>query len=392
MTSPETPDWYDGAVFPELRQAPPWVMEEMIAAESALPSQLADTTGEAAARLAARIREVVEAGDPLVVTGVGTSGHGARATALILNDAVSGSPVAAGPAEARESSDQELAPRARGLCLGISHGGMTRSTAAALAAAREAGASTALVTASTEGPVRRVADDILQTPLKDASYCHTVGYVSPILAAISVAAAYRGSPFTAAELTTYLQELDSIREVAAEVASGLHGARRLIAAGSLVDVPTARELALKVAEGARLPTNALGVEDTQHGHLAGHDRDSALVAIATGGAEARPSADRVAELLRSARHIGLRTAAIVSPSLADAIDPATASAGLVVLPGGAGAGLPDAWTSLLGGALALQHLTVGLVRAEGVNPDLIRREERLYREAVALSGAKLPRT
>lgn len=392
MSEAESTDWYDATIFPELRESPPWVMEDMIAAQVAIPERLDDTMGEDARRLAARLRAVVEAGDPVTVVGVGTSGHGARAASLILNDALTGSAVASGPAQVRESSDQELAPRAGGLCLAISHGGMTRSTTAALAAARDAGASTALITASTGTPGRDAADIVLRTPLADASYCHTVGYVSPILAAIYLATTYQGQAFPSTELTSYLQELACVQPLASRVASGLSRSTRLLAAGSLVDQPTARELALKVAEGARLPTSALGVEDTLHGHLAGHDHDSALVAIATGGADARSSADRVAEVLRSAQHIGVQTAAIVSAGLSAAVDPGSASAGLVVLPDAAGAGLASTWTSLLGGALALQHLTVGMVHERGVNPDLIRREEQPYREAVALGAAKLPRS
>lgn len=387
---PETPEWYDPTVLPELRDAPPWVMEEMIAAEPTLPGRLGASLGDSAERLATAISQVVEAGEPLVVTGVGTSSHGARAAAMVLNDVVAGSPVAAGPAEFRQSSNQALAPRAGGLCLASSHGGTSRSTVAALRAARAAGARTAVITAAPGTAVCEFADLVLVTPLADASYCHTVGYLSPMLAAMAVASTYRGMAFPSDPLAAHLEQLVSLRPQTDRVAARLGGARRLVAAGSLVDHPTARELALKVAEGARLPCSAQEVEDTLHGHLAGHDADSALVAVATGGADAGPSGDRVADLLRAARHIGLRTAAIVSQPLVGTLDPDSASAGLVALPAPADVDLPATWTSLLGGALALQQLTLGLVHEAGVNPDLIRREEAPYREAAALGGAEFP--
>ena len=44
-------------------------------------------------------------------------------------------------------------------------------------------------------------------------------------------------------------------------------------------------------------------------------------------------------------------------------------------------GLSVPLARLLGGAAALQTLTLALVRARGVNPDLIRREEEAYRRA-----------
>ena len=384
----ETSDWYDPAVYPELRSAPPWVMEDMIEAQVMLPELLGDSFASSAPRLVEMLHTAADAGEPIVVSAVGTSGHSARAVALILNGAVGESAVAAGPAEARESADEALAPREKGLCIAISHGGLSTSTVRALAAAREAGANTALVTAASITPAHDLADVVLRTPLRDKSYCHTVGYTSPILTGFYLASAYRGEGFPAASLAGYLRELLTMRSGALEIGGALGKAERMVAAGSLIDVPTARELALKVAEAAWVPTTALGVEDTLHGHLVAHDANSALVVVVTGG----PSADRAAEgahqLLMAARRIGLRTAAILSPDLEGAILSEDVTAGKLVIPHSA---LPELVTSLLGGAVALQLLTIGLVHARKTNPDLLRREQAPYREAVAAGGAKHPR-
>ena len=384
----ETSGWYDPAVYPELRSAAPWVMEDMIEAQVMLPQALGESLASSAPRLVEMLHAAADAGEPIVVSAVGTSGHSARAVALILNGAMGESAVAAGPAEARESADEALAPRRRGLCIAISHGGLSTSTVRALAAAREAGAKTVLVTAADNTPARDIADVVLVTPLRDKSYCHTVGYTSPMLAGFYLASAYRQEEFPAADLGRYLGELLTMRTRALEIGGELGKVERLISAGSLIDVPTARELALKVAEGAWVPTTMLGVEDTLHGHLVAHDANSALVVVATGG----PSADRAAEgaheLLMAARRIGLQTAAILSPDLEGAILSEDVTAGKLVIPHAA---LPELVTSLLGGAVALQLLTVGLVHARKTNPDLLRREQAPYREAVAAGGAKQPR-
>jgi glucosamine--fructose-6-phosphate aminotransferase (isomerizing) len=384
----ETSGWYDPAVYPELRSAAPWVMEDMIEAQVTLPEALGDSLASSATQLVEMMHAAADAGEPIVVSAVGTSGHSARAVALILNDAMGESAVAAGPAEARESADEALAPRRRGLCIAVSHGGLSTSTVRALAAAREAGAMTALVTAADNTPARDIADVVLVTPLRDKSYCHTVGYTSPMLAGFYLASAYRQEEFPAAGLGRYLGELLTMRTRALEIGGELGKVERLISAGSLIDVPTARELALKVAEGAWVPTTMLGVEDTLHGHLVAHDANSALVVVATGG----PSTDRAAEgaheLLMAARRIGLQTAAILSPDLEGAILSEDVTAGKLVIPPAA---LPELVTSLLGGAVALQLLTVGLVHARKTNPDLLRREQAPYREAVAAGGAKQPR-
>jgi hypothetical protein len=49
--------------------------------------------------------------------------------------------------------------------------------------------------------------------------------------------------------------------------------------------------------------------------------------------------------------------------------------------------LPPVAGALLTGALAAQLLTLELVHAAGTNPDLIRREEPLYRAAAEAAGA-----
>jgi glutamine---fructose-6-phosphate transaminase (isomerizing) len=384
----ETSGWYDPAVYPELRSAAPWVMEDMIEAQVTLPQALGDSLASSAPRLVEMLHAAADAGEPIVVSAVGTSGHSARAVALILNGAMGESAVAAGPAEARESADQALAPRRRGLCIAISHGGLSTSTVRALAAARQAGAKTALVTAADNTPARDIADVVLVTPLRDKSYCHTVGYTSPMLAGFYLASAYRQEAFPAAGLGRYLGELLMMRSRALEIGAELAKAERLVTAGSLIDVPTARELALKVAEGAWVPTTVLGVEDTLHGHLVAHDANSALVVVVTGGPGADRAAEGAHELLMAARRIGLRTAAILSPDLEGAILSQDVTAGKLVIPRAA---LPELVISLLGGAVALQLLTIGLVHARKTNPDLLRREQAPYREAVAAGRAKHPR-
>lgn len=384
----QTSGWYDPAVYPELRSSAPWVMEDMIEAQVSLPETLGGSLARSAPQLVEMLHAAAGVGEPVVVSAVGTSGHSARAVALILNGAMGESAVAVGPAEARESADQALAPRRKGLCIAISHGGLSTSTVRALAAAREAGAKTALITAAGNGPARDIADVVLTTPLRDKSYCHTVGYTSPMLTGFYLASAYRGEQFPAAGLARYLRELLTMRFGALQIGGELAKAERLVAAGSLIDVPTARELALKVAEGAWVPTSVLGVEDTLHGHLVAHDANSALVVVVTGGPGADHAAQGARELLMAARRIGLRTAAILASGLEGAIGSDDVTAGKLVIPQ---ADLPELVTSLLGGAVALQLLTVGLVHARGTNPDLLRREQAPYREAVAAGGAKHPR-
>src|SRR6185436_14035116 len=72
--------------YPELRDGPPWVMEEMIAAEAGLAEPIAAAAGAAA--IAAAVTRAATAGEPIVVTGCGTSEHGALAVTALLGKAL----------------------------------------------------------------------------------------------------------------------------------------------------------------------------------------------------------------------------------------------------------------------------------------------------------------
>jgi hypothetical protein len=86
--------------------------------------------------------------------------------------------------------------------------------------------------------------------------------------------------------------------------------------------------------------------------------------------------------MEAAARLGMPVAAILSIDAARALPDALTPAGRIVLPGGEDA-LPPL-RALLGGAAALQRLTLAMAAEAGVNPDLIRREEAPYREAAAL--------
>ena len=71
------------------------------------------------------------------------------------------------------------------MCIGVSHEAGTEATLKALQAAAYNGARTILITAKpdeVDGNAELAPDIVVSTPLVDTSWCHTVGYVSPLLA------------------------------------------------------------------------------------------------------------------------------------------------------------------------------------------------------------------
>src|SRR6476620_4068042 len=178
---PGPPDPWASTSQPSRRDRPPYHMTDMIDAEPSLAerivARLADP-GSAAGELARAVTAATRAGEPVVVTGCGTSEHAAQAIAAILGDG----------ADSAQAFELSLRPPSRGLVLAVSHEGATTATNAALSAARSAGARTALVTVSDRSPGAALADIVVTTEELDQSWCHTVGYLSPIVAASAVAA------------------------------------------------------------------------------------------------------------------------------------------------------------------------------------------------------------
>lgn len=374
------PAWLTEA-YPELRESPPWVMEEMIAAEPALvDSILSSGTADALADL---VRAAYDEAAPIVTTGCGTSEHGALAVACLLETALSKLGTPRGRVESRQAFDALLDPRAGGVLIAVSHEGGTAATVEAIRAASAAGARTILFTAKRDAPGGRLADHLFLTPLLDRSWCHTVAYASAILAGAAVASALCGEKLDAAQLHDYLSAMSGL-DGAAGMASPLAHCSRLIVTGMGPDLVSARELALKIEEGARIPATAIQLETLLHGHFGAIDEHAGIIFLLCSG-EGGTRRDRRARFAAEAlRRIGARCGAIVGgqPDFPDSVT----DAGRITLPPYPAQGPVQALTvTLMASAVALQQLTVALAHGRGCNPDLIRREEEAYREAAKIA-------
>ena len=368
---PGAPDPWTPSEMPAFRARPPYRMSEMIGAEPALGERLvrrlsADVALDA---LATVIRETVAAGEPILTTGCGTSEHAAAGISALLNEALD---LPAGrDVRAVQALETLRRPLRDGLLIAVSHEGGTHATNEAIRVAREAGARTALITVGSESPGAALAELIVCTEEQDQSWCHTVGYLSPILAGVVIAARLAGTRPDARAIHALLDVANDPR-AASDVAAGLSGIDRLIIIGSGPDHVSARELALKVAEGARLPAEAHELETILHGHLAAATRWTGLVLVLTDAA-APIIRERAARVLAAARTLGMPAAAILGDGLAASIDVTDTPAGRIVVPhtdrvrGVAG--------SLLGSVIGLQLLAARLARARGVNPDTLGRED-----------------
>ncbi len=191
------PDPWAYGAQPSLRDGPPFHMTDMIAAEPSIARRILDRLADphgSAGQLAGAVGQAASAGEPIVVTGCGTSEHAALGIVEILTEAIraAGMHGGIGSVIAAEAFELALDPPSRGLVIGVSHEGGTRATNRALAGAAAAGARTAIITASAGSPGGQIAEITVATVELDHSWCHTVGYLSPLVAATSVGAHLSG--------------------------------------------------------------------------------------------------------------------------------------------------------------------------------------------------------
>jgi glucosamine--fructose-6-phosphate aminotransferase (isomerizing) len=382
---PGPPDPWSGTDTPSHRDGPPFHMTDMIAAEPWIAERIVAAgavPGSGAAALADAVRAALDAARPVVVTGCGTSEHGALAVTEILREATGASDISS--AQAFELS---LDPPRDGLVIGISHEGGTTATNAALRAARDAGAATALITVTRRSPGGALADVVVETHELDTSWCHTVGYLSPIAAAVAVAGVLTGMPVDAVQVRELVAAGTAAEPAsrALEIAGALAGVDRLLVIASGADRVAGREVTLKVEEGAWLPAAYRDLETFLHGHLAATGPTTGLLAVATDRRAAADRSDRLAGALRAARTLGMPAAAIVSTAIDAAVPRELTSAGRIVIPDAPDA-VPAAIAALLSSATPLQTLTERLARARGTDPDPIHRDVDVYREAADAAG------
>jgi len=363
-------------------------MTDMIAAEPALARRIlahVGAPGGGGAALAALIRTTLQAGEPIVVTGCGTSEHGAMGAVDILRDAARAAGLAGASIEAAQAFEVSLDPPSRGLVIGISHEGGTSATNGALAAARSMGATTAMVTVSGRSPAGAFADVVVETNELDQGWCHTVGYVSPLLAAAAVGALLSGRPLDAGIVADLL--MDGTRdELGAErIAARLAEVPQLLVIASGCDRAAGRELVIKVEEASFLPSAYRDLETFLHGHLPATGPETGLLLVLTDRAGRTERLARARSALAAARVIGLQAGAILAADLDSAIEASLTPAGRLLVP--EAPGLPSPVAALLGSATPLQLLTERLARARGTNPDPIRRDDPIYVAAAEAADA-----
>jgi glutamine---fructose-6-phosphate transaminase (isomerizing) len=376
---------------PSVRTGPPFHMTDMIAAEPFVAERILDRLDDPqgpAGRLAGAIGQAASSGAPVVVTGCGTSEHAASAVVEILREALRSGGLPSGPATilAAQAFELSLDPPTGGLVIGISHEGGTAATIRALEASAAAGARTAIITGSAGSPAAAAASEelVVETVEMDQGWCHTIGYLSPIVAAAAIADELADRT-TDGRLMGDLLASGAADEAGAEaMAKVLAGCSTIITVASGSDRAAARELALKIEEAAWIPTTMRDLETFLHGHLPAMDGTTGLVLILTDRDARAARVGRARQALLAAQAVGIRAAAIVARDVHGQLDGALTPAGRIRVD--EVKALPAPLAALIGTVTPLQLLTERIARARGTNPDLIRRDDPTYLAAAEAAG------
>jgi len=251
----------------------------------------------------------------IVAAGCGTSFHAAQTTGNGI-----------------DALEFVLDPPDADVLVLVSHEG---TTTFALEAAQAFAGPKWLVTGKPDSDLAALCDEVVvATPDVEQSYCHTVSYTC----AVAALATLRG------EDVAWLPDA-----VAAELAGErfpVSEHERFLIAGAGRDWPTAQEAALKLREGAYLPTEAHRLEELLHGHLAAVDESvRCFVLEGEGRAQAR-----AAEAVAALTEIGCDVELV--PTRHPVVD-----------------------------IVRFQLLTLDLAETRGIDPDLIRWNDPRWKAA-----------
>jgi len=313
------------------------------------------------------------------VTGCGTSEHGAQGFVEIVGEALEAANEASDRLVAAQAFELALHPPRNALVIGISHEGATWATNQALEAARSTGSEVAIVTASSRSPGAALASTVITTEEVDQSWCHTIGYLAPLLAASAVAGFIAPDHAPRPETVEALLRPSPEQVAALEAAAAAIAARRhVIVVGSGADRIAGRELTLKIEEGSWIPSAYRDLETFLHGHLPGTGDDTGIVLLASDRRGSPARLDRARQALAAAGEVGV-AAAVIGTADAGRVLSGHASAGFVEVADPSE--LPASQAALFGTAVPLQLLTERIARARGTNPDPIRRDDPRYAAA-----------
>ncbi len=303
----------------------------------------------------------LDPGRRLVLSGIGTSLHACRVASYWAAE-LSGGRLQVPALEAHELALHGRWEPGDQLVV-VSHRGTKRFPNELLARAREAGATTVLITGL--GPEDPPGTQVLRTCADERAGTHTVSYLSALAVLARLVSRALGDP-SPGFLDALARVPEALREtlamkIPAELAGKLSGRGPVLITGFGIDAVTAEEAALKLKEGAYLWAEGMSEELALHGTPAVLDARSAAIILQPG----REDGGRAPQLQALLEELGLL---VLTCGPEPGADLGFATVDYLLRPFVA--------------IVPLQRLVGELARVRGSNPDTIRAEESPWREAL----------
>ena len=328
--------------LPEIRTGHPYVMYDMLRASPAGVKKTLEIMERT---------EIEFNGDRLYMTGNGTAFH----SAVIGSGFLSVTDRPWYPVQAFELEKYHVPT---GTVVAFSHTGKTKSTVDAVKTARK-NARTVGVTHYRDSPLFRESDvPIAIGDSPDMSLCNTKAFFDNAFASMAIASRFSGIEVDfEAVFDALVRNLKETETQIADIAARTSDCREIFVLGAGPNYYVAREAAQKMKESTHLHAEGIELEEFNHGCTAVLDDKSLVIIVNSPEVN-----DRALDIVRACRYTSTKT---------------------VVLDGEGDFSLDtektgDIYLDAIPEMVPLYYLAYYLAVSKGINPDMLRFEDRKY--------------
>ncbi len=329
--------------LPEVRHGHPFVMYEML---KSVPGSMSEISGSMEDFRASFLR------GNLNFTGNGTAYHAAAIGSYFLRNSEKES-------RCIQAFELEKYENISGTLAAVSHSGKTKSTLDAMIKFRGK-VLTVGITHDTTSPIALNSDVHIALPNRDLSLCNTRAFYNNAIAVMHISAAYSGmDPGIRKAVSDISEIISSCEQRVKEVVQRMSIPDHIYVLGAGPNYYCAREAAQKIKEATHIPAEGIELEEFNHGCTAVMSEKTLIVLICTDTVE-----QRAMDIIRGARHVGSPVLTI-NGEADDNLSIRTPESEVL---------------SPLYNIGPLYFLAYYLALKTGVNPDLLRFDDRRYRD------------
>ncbi|PYB68745.1 glucosamine 6-phosphate synthase [Thermoplasma sp. Kam2015] len=328
--------------LPEVRRSHPYVMYDMM---RDIPNGI-DRTLSSMEKI-----DLSFLGDHILFLGNGTAYHSAYVGSQILDETARRHSVV-------QAYEYLNYMRSSATTIAVSHTGKTKSTVDAAIKARKTSI-TAGITHYADSPLSKAVDHPITIADEDLSLCNTKAFFNNAFAALYISDYYGNLSYDMKALRSEIvKHVSSDDAEMKTISEDLDHINDIFVLGSGYNFPVAREAAQKIKEATHMHAEGIEFEEFNHGCTAVMDDHTLVILI-----EGQKDRSRGDQIVRASRYVGSTTLVINGEGdLSIYNDP------------------PDEFSASFLNTLDLYYLAYYLAVRRNINPDMLRFEDRRYRD------------